>query len=113
AERDRDLRPRADALVELLALGRRKLLGIVEAARDALGVEDDGRGDHWSGQWTAPRFVAARNRPHAALERRALAAERGANALVPERQAGGGGCDAATHTAMGTRREPGGKARGS
>ena len=48
AEGDRHLGDGADPGVELLPLGGQELLGIVEAARDALRIEDDGGGDHRS-----------------------------------------------------------------
>ena len=63
AERDRDLRAGADLLVELLALLGVELLGIVEPARDALGIENDGGGDHRAGERSPARLVAAGDRP--------------------------------------------------
>ena len=51
----------------------RQPLGIVDAFRDPLRVEHDGRGHHRAGQRPAPGLVAARHRPDAALDQRALA----------------------------------------
>ena len=88
AEGNRDLGGGANPPVELLALRRRQLLGIVEPARDALGVEHDGGGDHRAGQRPAPRLVAAGNRPQPAVERGAFAPECRAHVAVVKRQAG-------------------------
>jgi hypothetical protein len=77
----------ANAFVEHLAPLRRKPLRIVKAAGNIVGIENDGRGDDRSGERTAPGFVASGDRPHTALERRALAAEGRADDLLFERQA--------------------------
>ncbi len=74
--RHRHLRPRADALVKHRAPLRRQAFGIVEAARNIVGIENDGRRDDRTGKRPAPRFVASGDRPHPALERHALAPER-------------------------------------
>ncbi len=78
--RGRRRRPRPGAVAQILsnslfALLRRRALGIVDAARDAVGVEDHGRSHHRAGEWPAAGFVAAGDRPDAALDQRALAAE--------------------------------------
>src|SRR5262249_54300194 len=66
-----------------------------EPARHALGVENDGRGHHRAGERSPPGLVAARDRPDAALERGALAAEGRTDVLLAERQAEGTNrCDA-------------------
>src|SRR5262245_75016 len=98
--RDRDLGAGADLNVEFLARFAIKLLGIVEAARHALRVENDGSGDDRPRQRPATGLVAACDRPDAALERRALAAEGRPGLLLPERQAGWAYTAVATHAAM-------------
>src|SRR5215470_9147275 len=86
-ERNRDLRARTNLGVQLLARLRIELLGIVESARHALGVEHD-RGSHDRAGDRAPaRFVAASDRPDAAFDRGALAAKGRADVLLAERQA--------------------------
>src|SRR5262249_50860098 len=79
----------ADPDVELLARLVIELLRVVEPARHALGIEDDRRGHHRAGEWPPPRLVTARDRPDAALKRRALAPEGRTDVLLPERQAHG------------------------
>ena len=49
--------------------------GIVDAARNAVGIENHRGRHHRTGQRPAAGLVAARNRPDAALDQRALAAE--------------------------------------
>ena len=100
-EGDRDLGGGANPGVELLARLRIELLRIVEPARHALGIEDHRGGHHRTGERSPARLVAARHRPDAALERRALAAEGRTDVLLAERQAddADGGCGA-THDAM-------------
>ena len=95
----------ADLCVELLALLAVELLGIVEAARNPAGIEDHGGGDHRTRQRAPARLVAARDRPHAALHRRALAAEGRADVILSQRQALGTndlgpGSGSTTHAAM-------------
>ncbi len=99
-EGHRHLGAGADLCVELLALLAVELLGIVEPARNAVGIEDHGGGDHRTGQRPPARLVAARDRPDAALQRRALAAEGRADGLLAQRQAGDLMAVAATHAAM-------------
>src|SRR5262249_62078683 len=80
-------RPRPDPLLETSPALRREALGVVGPARNIVGIEDPRRRHHRTGQRSPARLVAAGNRPHPALERRALAAEGGADVLVAERQA--------------------------
>ena len=87
-DRDGDLGAGADFRVKTLPRRRIKLLGIIEAARDALGIEDDGRSHHRSGEWPPSRLIAAGDRPYAALQRRPLAAKTRAERSLPQRQAG-------------------------
>ena len=86
-EGDRDLGVGANPGVELFARLGIELLGIVEPARHALGIENDRRGDDRTGKRSPARLVAARDRPDAALDRRALAAEGRTDVLLAERQA--------------------------
>ena len=51
----------------------RQPLGIVDAFRDPLRIEHHGGGHHRTRQRPAPGLVAARHRPDAALDQRALA----------------------------------------
>jgi hypothetical protein len=81
----------ADRRIELFAHRRAELLGIVETAGDALGIEYDGRGHHRAGQRPAPGFVAARDRPDAALQGGPLAPEGRTDIVLPERETGGAG----------------------
>jgi hypothetical protein len=85
--RHRDLGARADALVQHFAPLSRQLFGIVEPTRHVVRIEDDGGGNDRAGERPPARFVTAGNRPHAALERRALAAERRARLFLAKRQA--------------------------
>ena len=87
AEGHRHLRRGADFLVQLLARFRIELLGIVEAARDALGVENDRRRRHRAGERSPARLVAAGDREDALVERAALAPEARAQLRLVERQA--------------------------
>src|SRR5262249_40523375 len=105
--RDGNLRARADLEVQLLARFRIELLGVIEPARNALGIENHGRSNYRPGERPAPCFIAPGDRPHATFERGALAPERRPNLLLCERQARRGatrGCFAsgccATHAAM-------------
>src|SRR5215469_9701514 len=109
-ERNRDLRARTNLSVQLFARLGVELLGIVESARHALGVEHDRGGDDRAGERAPARFVAASDRPHAALHRGALAAEGRTDVRLAERQPhdadcrgasgdGASGCRA-THGAM-------------
>ena len=72
---DREGRGRADLLEQFLAALGGQPLGIVEALRNALGIEHHGGGHHRPGQRPAPGLVAAGDRPDAALHQRALAAK--------------------------------------
>ena len=74
-EGDRKRGGGADFLEQFLAALRRQPLGIVDAFRNSLGVEHDGRRHHRTRQRTAPGLVAAGHRPDAALDQRALAAK--------------------------------------
>ena len=86
-----------------------ELLEIVEAARNASGVENDRRSNHRAGERPPARFVASGDRPHAALERGALAAKGRTDVIFCQRQSRRGtrttdryfaiGCFA-THDAM-------------
>ncbi len=98
AERHGNLGGGADFRVELLALLVIELLGIIEPARDAVRIEDDGGGHHRARERTAAGLVAARHRPDALRQRAALAAERRAEDFLHQRQTldvfrrfGGGG----------------------
>gem|GEM_PF-6658163 len=93
-DRDRDLGGRADFLVKDRARLGVQLLGIVQAPGDAPGIENDRRGNHRTGQRPPARLVAARDRENALLHRVTLAIEGGADDLVTQRKACGGG---ATH----------------
>ena len=96
AEGDADLGGGADARVELLALHGRELLGIVEAAGDPFGIENDGRGHHRPRQGTAAGLVAPRHRKDTALDGGALAPKARPQRRLGERQAGSGcGADGA------------------
>ena len=64
-----------------------ELLGIVEAARDALGVENDRGRRHRAGERSPARLVAAGDREDALVERAALAPEARAQLRLVERQA--------------------------
>ena len=75
AEGDRDLRRGADFLVQLFALFGVELLGVVQAARDALGIEHHRRRHHRTGERPPARLVAAGDRPDALVERAPLAPE--------------------------------------
>src|SRR5262249_29414732 len=95
---DRHLGAGADPGVELLAGLVVELLGVVEPARHALGVEDDGSGHHRTGEGAAPGLVAAGDRPDAALERAPLAAEGRTDVLLlPERKTGDANGGGSTH----------------
>ena len=83
---NRDLGALANPLVQHFAPLRREFFRIVEAARHVVGIENDGGGDNRARQWAAPGFVAAGDRPHTALERRTLAAERRPQNRFVERQ---------------------------
>ena len=72
-EGDRERRGGADFLEQLLAAFGRQPLGIVHALRNPLGIEHHGGGHHRARQRTAAGLVAARHRPDAALDQRALA----------------------------------------
>ena len=86
AERHRHLRGGADFLVQFLALRRAELLGVVQAARDALGIEDDRRRHHRAGERPPARLVAAGDREDAFVERAPLAPEARAKHGLVERQ---------------------------
>ena len=99
-EGDRHLGAGADLGVELLALFAVELLGIVEPARHALGIEDDGGGDHRAGErpppassqpatGQTPRFIAARSRRKVG---RMSSSPSGRRAMA--------NCGGATHAAM-------------
>ena len=90
AEGDADLGGGADARVELLALHGGELLGIVEAAGDPFGIENDCRGHHRPRQGTASGLVAPRHRKDTALDGGALAPKARPQRRLGERQAGGG-----------------------
>ena len=66
---------------------RVELLGIVEPARDALGIEDDRRRHHRAGERPPARLVAAGDRKDALGERAPLAPEARAQDRLVERQA--------------------------
>lgn len=88
-KRHRDLGTGANLGVELFTGLGIELLGIVEPARHALGVENDRGGDDRTGKRPPARLVAAGDRPHPALYRRALATEGRTDVLLAERQANG------------------------
>ncbi len=87
-----------------------ELLGIVEAARHAVGIEDDGGGDHGTGRADPARLVAARHRPDIGFQKRPLAAEgrrrtgRGAGFRFGFCFCGGGDCMTGPHCAAVTPR---------
>ncbi len=85
-ERDRDLGAGADLCVQRLARLLGQLLGIIESARDAFGIEDHRRRDHRARERAAPRLVAARDRHEAALERAPLARKGRAELGLGKRQ---------------------------
>src|SRR5262249_25374687 len=86
-QRPRHLSARANALIEHGAAFRREPFGIVETARNVVGIENDGGGHYWAGERSPPRFVATGDRPYASLERCALAPEgRPGDYLFYERQ---------------------------
>jgi hypothetical protein len=68
---------------------RSQLFRVGEAARHVIGIEDDGGGNDRAGKRPPARFVAAGNRPHPALERGALAAERRPRLFLAKWQARG------------------------
>ena len=82
----RHLRGRADPGMQLLARFGIKLLGIINAARNARGIENDGRCNDRAGERSPARLVASGDRPDAALERRPLAPEGRAQHLLRKRQ---------------------------
>src|SRR5437016_8156281 len=95
----------ADYGIELFADLGGELLGIIEAAGNPLGIENDRGGDHRTGQRPAPGLVATRNRPGAALQGDAFAPEARTDLGFSKREAdghGGGlaGLGFATHGAM-------------
>src|SRR5207248_5173338 len=85
----RHLRAGANLGVQLLARLWIELLGIIKPARYAFGVEHDGGGDYRTGERSPARFVAARDRPHAALDRRAFAPKGRADLRFAQRQTHG------------------------
>src|SRR6185436_4109211 len=98
--RDRNLGAGAYLGVELLPRIPVELLGIIEAARHTLRVEDDGGSHDRARERSTSGLVATRDRPEAAIERRALATKCRPGLLLRERQANGT-CDVvATHAAM-------------
>src|SRR5262249_32450022 len=77
---------RADLGVQLFARFGVEFLGIVEPARHARGVEDDGGGNDRTGERSPTRFVAAGDRPYPAFHRGALATEGRTEVFLAERQ---------------------------
>src|SRR5262249_45504514 len=76
----------ADSGVQLFARLGIQPFRVVEAARHALGVENDGGGHDRAGERAPARLVAAGDRPDTALQRRPLASEGRSNGLLAERQ---------------------------
>src|SRR6478735_8781282 len=73
--------------IELLSRLRIQLFRVIEAARHALGIENDRRRDNRTGKRPPACLVATRNRPDAAFECRPLATKGRAHVLLAERQA--------------------------
>ena len=87
AKRHRHFGAGANLGVELFARRGIELLGIVQAARDSLGIEHHRGRHHRSGERPPARLVAAGDRPDALVERAALAPEARAQHQLSERQA--------------------------
>src|SRR5262245_45585625 len=104
-EGNRDLGAGTNPGVQLFARLGIELLGIIESARHALGVEHDRSSHYRAGERAPARLVAAGDRPDAALHRGALAAKGRADVLLAERQAhDADGCGAGGDGASGRRR---------
>jgi len=65
AECDRDLCAGADLFIELLALPSIELFGVVEPARNSVGIQNDGGRNHRPGKRATPGLIATGNRPNA------------------------------------------------
>src|SRR5262249_50759501 len=83
---NRDLRGCANFCVQLFARLWIELFGIIKSARHSLGIKHDRGGNNRTGKRPSARFVAARDRPHTAFDRRSLAAEGGADVVISQRQ---------------------------
>src|SRR5262245_11776122 len=86
-EGNRDLGAGTNPGVQLFARLGIELLGIIQAAWHAIGVELDRGSDDRTGERAPARLVAAGDRPDAAFDRGALAAKGRADVLLAERQA--------------------------
>src|SRR5205085_11233139 len=75
----------ANFCVQLFARLRIELFGVIKSARHALGIEHARGGNDRTGERPPARFVATRDRPPTAFERRALAAEGGADVVISQR----------------------------
>src|SRR4029078_13717499 len=82
-----DLGAGANPGIELLSRLRIQLFGVIEAARHALGIENDRRRDNRTGKRPPARLVATCTRLDEEFERRPLATKGRATALFPSRQA--------------------------
>src|SRR5262249_7878631 len=103
-EGNRDLGAGTNPGVQLFARLGIELLGIIESARHALGVEHDRSSHYRAGERAPARLVAAGDRPDAALDSGALAAKGRADVLFAERQAhDADGCGAGGYGASGCR----------